>query len=60
MAIKIDLEKAYEKIRWEYTKKVVEEIECPEERVNKFMKCINLFVSFPLVRLCDIGNVPVC
>ena len=41
MAIKVDLEKAYDRISWNYMKKELEELSCPHEMAERIMKCIN-------------------
>lgn len=41
MAIKIDLEKAYDRISWDYMTKVLEEVGCPEAMRQIIMKCVN-------------------
>lgn len=40
MVIKIDLEKAYDRLNWGFLMKVLEEIELPENFISFVKKCI--------------------
>lgn len=41
MAIKVDLEKAYDRISWDYIERVLEEVQCPTQMRERIMECIN-------------------
>lgn len=40
MAIKVDLEKAYDRVSWGYMEKLLEEINCPSTMSSRIMNCI--------------------
>lgn len=41
MAIKVDLEKAYDRISWRFLEQVLNEAGYPHEMVLRIMKCVN-------------------
>ena len=41
MAIKVDLEKAYDRISWNVMEKVLEELQCPDMMIKRIMNCIS-------------------
>lgn len=41
MAIKVDLEKAYDRISWTYMEKVLTDLSCPGELITRIMKCVH-------------------
>lgn len=41
MSIKIDLEKAYDRISWKYMEKVLQEVQCPNSMIQRLKGCIS-------------------
>lgn len=41
MAIKVDLEKAYDRMSWNYLEKVLEELKCPQAMRTRILACVN-------------------